>query len=170
MPVFVALLRAVNVGGTGKLPMADLRTMAEDIGLRDVRTYIQSGNLIFSTDMAQPDAKTALEGKLAAYAAKPVSVILRTAIEMQDILAANPFPDAPPNKVGVLFLDTPAAPDVIETAKGLTVEDIKLGQCELYIHYPSGMGPSKLRMAAMNDGTMRNLNSVGKLAAMAAGA
>lgn len=167
MNTLIALLRAVNVGGSGKMPMADLRNLADAAGLHDARTYIQSGNLIVSTDKTPSDAKSALEEELAKYAGKPVGVVMRMAQEMRKVLDANPFPDAEPSKVGVLFLDDSPPPDAIETAKGKTDEVIILGTREIYVHYPSGMGQSKLRMTAMSDGTMRNINTVSKLAKMA---
>lgn len=170
MTTLIALLRAVNVGGTGKLPMADLRSMAEKVGFTEVRTYIQSGNLIFLTQEAPSAAKSLLEETLEAYAGKPVGVILRTAKELQHILEVNPFADAERSKVGVLFLDSPPSQNTIETAKGQVDEEIELGQSEIFIHYPSGMGRSKLRLMAMSNGTMRNINTVDKLAKIAAAA
>lgn len=150
------------------MPMADLRNLAEAAGFHDARTYIQSGNLVFSTDGTLSDAKSALEKELANYAQKPVGVIVRTGQEMQDALEANPFPDAEPSKVGVLFLDDVPQPDTITTAKGQVDEAIVLGKREVYIHFPSGMGRTKLRLTAMSVGTVRNINTVSKLAKMAA--
>lgn len=147
--------------------MADLRNLAEEAGFHQVRTYIQSGNLVFSTDKAASDARSILEQKLAAYAQKPVGVMLRTADEMGEVLTANPFPDAAPSRVGVLFLPDAPPPETLATAKGHTDEVIQLGQREVYIHYPTGMGSSKLRLTAMSVGTVRNLNTVSKLATMA---
>lgn len=148
--------------------MSDLRRLAEAAGFNEVRTYIQSGNLLFSTDEAPSSAKSALEEKLANYANKPVGVVLRTAQEMREVLEANPFPDAEPSKVGILFLDDAPPPGTIETAKGQADEVIELGEREIYVHYPSGMGQTKLRLAAMTKGTVRNINTVSKLAKMAA--
>ena len=170
MKTLITLLRAVNVGGTGKMPMADLRSIAEKAGFSEVRTYIQTGNLIFSTSKAPSTAKSMLEEKLAAYAGKPIGVILRTAQEIEDVLEANPFPNAEPSKVGVLFLDGPPPRDTVETAKGQTDEEIEVGGSEIFIHYPSGMGRTKLRLMAMSEGTTRNINTVRKLAKMAADA
>jgi hypothetical protein len=90
MPVFVVLLRAVNVGGTGKLPMGDLKRLCEKAGFQNVRTYIASGNVVAERDGAE--AKAALEAELGAYAGKPVGVIIRTAAEMAKVVADNPFP------------------------------------------------------------------------------
>ncbi|MEH6523708.1 DUF1697 domain-containing protein [Sulfitobacter sp.] len=166
MKTLVTLLRAVNVGGTGKLPMAELRSMAEALGLTDVRTYIQSGNLVFSSADDLASVKEALEKKLETYAGKPVGVIVRTAQEMQAILDANPFPNAEPSKVGVLFLDASPPSTTIDETKGPADEKIELGEREIFIHYPSGMGRTKLRLAAMSAGTVRNINTVSKLVKM----
>lgn len=166
MVTLIALLRAVNVGGAGKLAMADLRSMAEEVGLSDVRTYIQSGNLVFSSDDAA-DAKAALEERLEDYSGRAVGVVLRTADEMRDVLDANPFPRAEPSKVGVVFLDDTPPPDTVQTAKGQADEEIVLGTREVYIHFPSGMGRTKLRLPVMSEGTVRNVNTIGKLVKMA---
>ena len=82
MTAFVALLRAVNVGGTGTLPMRDLVAMCEHAGYRNVRTYIASGNVVFSTRAKESAVKAALEKALQAYAGKPVGVLVRTADEL----------------------------------------------------------------------------------------
>src|SRR5207245_463258 len=81
MAVFVALLRAVNVGGTGKLPMSDLKQMCEAAGFRKVRTYIASGNVLFESGNTAAEVKAALETALQTYAGKPVGVLVRTAAE-----------------------------------------------------------------------------------------
>ena len=92
MPVFVVLLRAVNVGGTGKLPMSDLKRLCEKAGFLNVRTHIASGNVVAERDSAETEAKAALEAELAAYAGKRVGVIVRTAAEMSEVVASNPLP------------------------------------------------------------------------------
>jgi len=167
MQTYLVLLRAVNVGGTGKLPMAELRSMAEAEGFENVRSYIQSGNLIFTSSDTSNAVKVALERRLENYAGKSVGVIMRTVRDMQDVLANNPFPHAAPNKVGVLFLnDAPKLTD-ITNAKGRSDEEILLGRKEIFIHFPSGMGVSRLRMTAMSEGTMRNMNTVTQLVKLA---
>ncbi|MEJ8562555.1 DUF1697 domain-containing protein [Yoonia sp. GPGPB17] len=168
MQTIIALLRAVNVGGTGKLPMAELRAMAQATGFANVRTYIQSGNMVFSSADDLPAVRQALESRLADYAGKPVGVILRTGHQMREVLAQNPFTDAEPSKVSVLFLNAPPLGDTMVAMKGQADEQIALGQREIFIHYPSGMGRSKLQLPAMAEGTMRNINTVTKLARMAA--
>jgi len=167
MATFIALLRAINVGGTGKLPMAELRFIANEIGFIDVRTYIQSGNLLFSSADETSTVKSALENRLEEYLGKPTTVILRAAHEMLEVLNANPFQNVDPRKVSVLFLDGSPSPETIETAKGQIDEEIHLGKQEIFLHFPSGMGPSKLRLTEMSAGTMRNLNTITKLVKMA---
>ena len=97
MAKYVALLRAVNVGGTGKLLMADLKDLCGDAGFADVETYIASGNVVFQSKATPAKAKSALEKCLHEYAGKPVGVAVRTAAEMRAVLKANPFPKAAPN-------------------------------------------------------------------------
>ena len=92
MPAFIALLRAVDVGGTGKLPMSELIDMGKAAGFTQPRTYIASGNLVFGSPLAEAQVKATLERSLASYAGKPVSVMVRTAEEMAAVLAANPSP------------------------------------------------------------------------------
>jgi len=167
MTRYVALLRAVNVGGTGKLPMADLRAICRDAGFTRVETYIASGNVIFESKGAPSKVKAELEVRLAAYAKKPVGVVLRSAAEMAAVLKANPFPKAEPKFTYAIFLDLRPLRDALEHAVGQSDEEMRLGDREIFVHYPSGMGRSKLRIPAAKTGTARNMNTVAKLAEMA---
>jgi uncharacterized protein (DUF1697 family) len=167
MPTFIALLRAVNVGGTGKLPMADLKAMCGDAGFARIQTYIASGNVVFESPSPPLKVKAELEARLLAYAGKPVGVVLRTAAEMSAVLKANPFPEARPNRTIAIFLDEPPPPDALAYAVGRQDEEMRLGVREIYIHYGAGMGVSKLRIPAARIGTARNMNTVAKLAEMA---
>ncbi|MCP1375287.1 DUF1697 domain-containing protein [Dyella lutea] len=165
---YVALLRAVNVGGTGKLPMAELKAMCESAGFAGVRTYIASGNVVFASALDEAAVKAALERQLAAYAGKPVGVLVRTALEMAGVLAANPFPEAPGNRVVAIFLDAPPPKDALTDVRGQAGERLALGRREIYVHYGDGMADSRLAIKAAAQGTARNMNTVGRLAAMAA--
>ena len=167
MPVYVALLRAVNVGGTGKLPMSDLKSMCEDLGFKSVKTYIASGNVVFKSTDSATKVKQALELKLDTYAGKPVGVMVRTIANMNSILNANPFPNAEPSKATVLFLDRKAKQADINNATNINSEELSLGVKELYVHYPNGMGTSKLNIPAAKSGTARNFNTVRKLVLIA---
>ena len=167
MTLYVALLRAVNVGGTGKLPMADLREMAQALGFENPRTYIASGNLVFESALDETHVKAALEQRLEAYAGKPLGVMVRTGAAMAQVLADNPFSARPPEKTAVLFLDTAPPNDALATISHQTNEEVTLGAREIYVHYPDGMGRSKLKIPAARNGTARNINTVAKLARMA---
>jgi uncharacterized protein (DUF1697 family) len=168
MAAFIALLRAVNVGGTGKLPMSDLKTMCEASGFSNVRTYIASGNVVFTSGKSEAAVKKALEAKLAAYAGKPVGVLVRSAAEMQGVLNDNPFPKAPANRVVAVFLDSPPPKDTLAAVRGQKDEAIELGRREIYIHYGEGMAKSKLVVPAAKAGTARNMNTIATLAKLAA--
>jgi uncharacterized protein (DUF1697 family) len=168
MTVFVALLRAVNVGGTGKLPMAELKAMCEEAGFEAVETYIASGNVVFESPRPEGEVKQALEARLAAYAGRSVGALVRTAAEMAEVLAGNPFPDAAPNRTVAIFLDAAPPPDALETATGRADEALGLGRREIYVSYGAGMGTSKLKIPAAAAGTSRNMNTVARLAEMAA--
>ena len=167
MAAFVALLRAVNVGGTGKLAMADLVKLCVKAGFTDVKTYIQSGNVVFDSSASEARVKAALEKSLAAKLGKPVGVLLRSGAELDRILAHNPFKQAAPNRVIVLFLDKAPAADALAGVKAPGGEELVLRGRELYIHYPDGQGVSKLKVPLAQVGTGRNLNTVAKLAEMA---
>src|ERR1700761_7364032 len=168
MTAFIVLLRAVNVGGTGKLPMGALTAMCEAAGFAKAQTYIASGNVVLESKASEAKVKATLEAKLKAYAGKPVGVLVRTAAEMAAVVKKNPFPKAPPNRTVAIFLDAPPPGDALDHAKGRKDEEMRLGEREIYIHYPSGQADSRLRIPAASAGTARNMNSVAKLAAMAA--
>ncbi len=168
MAAFIALLRAVNVGGTGKLPMSELKAMCEELGFGSVRTFIASGNVVFTSRKSEAAIKSALEKRLQAYAGKPVGVLVRSAAEMAQVAADNPFPKAAPNRTVAIFLDTKPPSDALAGVRGQKDEEIKLGRREIYVHYGDGMGQSKLVIPAAKTGTARNINTIATLAKMAA--
>src|ERR1700744_784421 len=124
MTAYVALLRAVNVGGTGKPPMAELKAMCEALGFAKARTYIASGNVVFETDADEATVKHKLEKALADYAGKPVGVLVRTGPEMAAVLKANPFLDAAPTRTVAIFLDAPPPADFLAGVNGQKSEEI----------------------------------------------
>jgi uncharacterized protein (DUF1697 family) len=165
---FVALLRAVNVGGTGKLPMQHLKAICEKQKLAKVQTYIASGNVIFESARSEKALKAALEAALAVYAGKPVGVLVRTAAELREIVAGNPFPTAPPNRAMVIFLDEPPPREALSAVTGIAGEEVRLGKREIYVNYSAAdMARSKLKIPASKSGTARNMNTVAKLAELA---
>ena len=166
MTSYVALLRAVNVGGR-QLKMDELRHIASEIGLDRPRTFIASGNLLFASGKAHAALKRDLEKAVGEHMGKPVGVSIRTADEIAKAADANPFADQPGNRVVAIFLDEAPAKDALEAAKNVADEQMALGRREIYVHYPSGQGRSKLTIPAAKDGTARNMNSVAKLAELA---
>ena len=159
MTRYVALLRAVNVGGTGKVAMTELKAMCVDAGFDHVQTYIASGNVVFESKVSPKRVKSELEARLLAYAGKPVAVFVRTADEMQAVLNRNPFPEKPANFTVAIFLDDPPPPDALDRAKGKADEEMHLGSREIYVHYGPGMGRSKLEIPAALHGTARNMRA-----------
>ena len=167
MSIFVALLRAVNVGGTATLPMKDLCGLCVDLGFKNVRTYIQSGNVIFESASPEEKVRAKLERSLAKKMGKKIDVILRSAAELRSILESNPFPDMPPAKVAVVFLPESVPHDLLKNVVAPGGEEVRPGNREIYIYYPDGMGQSKLKLPpAIRAGTARNINTVAKLVAM----
>ena len=167
MPVHVALLRAVNVGGTTSLAMADLKAICEGLGFADVRTYIQSGNVLFRSDLPAAKAAEMLDGALLEKFGKAPGVMVRTGAQLQAIADRAPFPDAKPNLLHIVFLSEPAPADAIDKLVAPDGEEVRLAGSEIYIHFPNGSGRSKLKLPAAKAGTARNLNTVRKLAALA---
>ncbi|THD43842.1 MAG: DUF1697 domain-containing protein [Bradyrhizobium sp.] len=168
MTRYIALLRAVNVGGTGMLAMADLKAICVAAGHSKVATYIASGNVVFESRATAQKVKSELETRLAKHTGKPVGVLLRTLEEMRAVLQANPFSDRPPAQTLAIFLDKASPADALSHATGQADEEMRLGLREIYVHYGAGMGRSKLKIPAAKLGTARNMNTVARLVAMAA--
>ena len=147
--------------------MATLVEMCEAAGFERVSTYIASGNVIFSSRWKERQIKTQLETSLASYAGKPIGVLIRTAGEMDAILAGNPFRDTPANRTVAIFLDQPPPVDALAAARGLISERLALGTREIYVSYGERMATSKLVIPAAKAGTARNLNTVAKLVTLA---
>jgi len=168
MTRYAALLRAINVSGTGKLAMTDLRACCESLGFTDVRTYIQSGNAVFASKLSEAKVVAALAPALAALVGKPVGVLVRTAAELAAILVEHPFPEAAPNRLVVAFLDKPATAAELAAIRAPGGERVLARGREVFIHYPDGIGVSKLKLPFAARMTGRNLNTVRKLAEMAA--
>lgn len=168
MTSYVALLRGVNLVGKSTLKMADLKSIADDLGLKKVRTYIASGNLVFTSDEPEERLRKMLEKELQEHMGKQVRVMLRTAGEMDAAVRANPFPDAPGNRVQAFFMNDPPPADLMRTVRNLDDERVAPGAREVYVAYGErGIGRSRLRIPSAEAGTARNMNTVAKLAELA---
>ena len=167
MATWIALLRVVNVGGTGKLSMTDLKALCADAGFQNVATYIASGNVVFDSTLNEAGIRQALETRLLDHSGKPVGVAVRSRSEMAAVLANNPFPDFKASYTTAIFLDTQPPVDFASGLKGHADELLRSGTREIYVTYPSGMGQSRLTIPAARLGTARNMNTIAKLAMMA---
>ncbi len=169
MTAFVALLRAVNVGGTGKLPMSDLKAMCEKLGFTKVQTYIASGNVLFVSRKSESAVRKALEAAVQKYAGKPVGVRVRTPAELAKVVADNPFSKKAANATVAFFFNEPPPADTLSLVRGAVAgEEVRLGKREIYVHYGAGMARSKLKIPAREAGTARNMNTIAKLAELGA--
>ena len=179
MPVIVSLLRGVNVGGHHKIRMEALRALCEELGVRDVQTCGQSGNVVFrhsGRDLARLGKR--IEDGIERSFGFRASVILRTAAELRDVIARNPFAKRPgidPSKLIVTFLTADPSPEARErilAVKG-DPEELRISGRELYIYFPNGMAranlqPSVIEKTLKKSGTGRNWNTVTKLLEIAA--
>jgi len=175
--VFIALLRAVNLGGTGKLPMAELKAACAEAGLRDVATYIASGNLVFRSDKSAAAASRLITDLLRdRFALAKNHAFIRTPDRLAEVVAGNPFAAAAgdrPNLLMVSFLEAaplPGAAAALAAYGG--PERLHLAGEHLYIDYAQGVARSKLTPAFLDKAlgvraTARNWNTANKLLAMA---
>lgn len=176
MTSYVALIRGINVGGHKKIKMADLRDCCASLGLGEMSTYIQSGNVVFSSDDDREEVRQRLIRGIDDAFGFDVAVFLRTAAELQVIVDRDPFPRESadePSKVGVLFLSAATTQAAVDEALSEYAgpEVVRAAGSELYIYFPDGMGRSKLNIAKLEkqlgvDATARNWNSVTKLLAL----
>ena len=176
MNTFVALFRGINVGGRNKLPMRELAVVLEALGLQNVRTYIQSGNVVFQSEEQPPgDLSARISEAIDERHGFAPSVLILTLEEFEKALAENPYPEAvnEPKTLHVYFLSAePEHPDV-ETLERLKLENEQytiIGKA-FYLHAPDGIGRSKLAAGAEKalgvTVTARNWRSAGKILELA---
>ena len=172
MPRYIGLLRGVNVGGKNKLPMAELRALFESLDHTKVSTFIQSGNIVFTT--AKPITANSLERAIAKQFGINPTVMLRTPQELRKVVKSNPFGTVDPAKLHVGFMaqKPPAAALAKLDAERFLPDEFAVRGRELYLHLPNGMGRTKLppyldRQLKIPT-TVRNWNTVNKLLELAA--
>jgi uncharacterized protein (DUF1697 family) len=166
---YVALLRGVNLLGNSALKMADLRAVADELGFGSARTFIASGNLLFTSDKPEDELRLLLEQRLEAHMGRAMRVIVRTSAEMAAANCANPFPEAAGNNTLCFFMNEAPPPDLLATARNKADDErIAAGVREVYVAYGErGIGRTRLRVPAAEAGTARNMNTVAKLAELA---
>ena len=173
MSPHLALLRGVNVGGNKGVPMSELKAVAMGLGLGNPRTLLQSGNLVFSSQGAEPgEIEGRLEAAIAAKIGVETEVCVRSAAVWRRVVEANPFPKAAkadPAHLLLVAFKTPPRPDGPQTLAAAYhgPEQVRLAEGHAYIVYPDGVGRSKLTPALLGrhlgHGTARNWNTVLKL-------
>jgi uncharacterized protein (DUF1697 family) len=173
LTIYVALLRAVNVGGRNKVPMGPLRDLFEDLGHHDIQTYLQSGNVVFSTSERRAgQVADVIEEAVAADLGVEARVLLRTRAQLEQVTTRNPFADVEddPAKVHVFFLaDRPKKAAVAALDPDRSPSDtFHVDGREVFVHFPNGSGRSKLTagwLEAQLDtpATARNWSTVTKL-------
>jgi uncharacterized protein (DUF1697 family) len=174
MPVYVSMLRGINVGGHKKIKMDQLRASFEGLGFEQVKTYIQSGNVVFKAAKTSPAALgKKVETKILEDFGHSVSVIVRSANEMKQVVTGNPFLEEKgidPDKLHVMFLSQAPAASAVEKVSTLAAphEQIRCLGLELYLYLPNGVGESFVmkkpvdRLLAVTT-TMRNWRTVNTL-------
>lgn len=175
MAIYIALLRGVNVGGN-MLKMDRLRELCADLGAKNARTYVQSGNVVFEAQGTSSHWAQALERKLAGESRLPVSVIVRTAAEMTRVLAGNPFmkeKGIDTARLAVTFLQQAPAKPALAALGALKIgfERFHCSGKEIYLHCPDGFGNAKLYTldkVLSQKTTTRNWNTVKNLCEMTA--
>jgi uncharacterized protein (DUF1697 family) len=174
---YIALLRGINVGGRNRLPMAALRSLAADLGYIDVRSYVQSGNLVFRAAAEPPELAARLERAVEHHCGVSVPVIIREARDWATYLATNPFPGASEREPSLVMLAlSKVSPREGATeqlrARATQGERVLQAGDALWIHYPRGAGKSKLSPGLLDRTvgsavTTRNWRTVREIAAMA---
>ena len=175
MPIYIALLRGVNVGGN-TLKMDRLRELCTKLGAKNVKTYVQSGNVVFDAQGTAPHWESALEGKLVGECRLPVSVIVRSALEMAHVLENNPFlkeKGIDTARLAVTFLRQVPSKAALQAlaAKKIGSERFHCAGKDIYLHCPDGFGNAKLYSldkVLSQKTTTRNWNTVRKLCEMSA--
>ena len=173
MAVYVALLRGINVGGHKRIPMGRLRKSLEALGFEQVKTYIQSGNVVFKTAKLSPAGLSKrIEESILRDFGHSVSVISRTLEEMGKTIETNPFlkkRGIDPAKLHVMFLPESPVPSALKQFEGLTAAPDQsrcLGK-EIYLYLPNGVGESlannPLERRLLKRGTIRNWRTVSNL-------
>jgi len=178
MPIYIAMLRGINVGGHKKVPMERLRTMCEGLGFEQVRTFIQSGNVVFKAAKSSPaDLSMKIEKKILAEFGFAASVITRTPEELGKAIRNNPFVEeskVEPAKVHITFLSDVPKAEAVKKLEALATpaEQVRHSGREVHLYYRDGMGRAKLTHNVVEKvlsvtATARNWNTVNKLYEMA---
>jgi uncharacterized protein (DUF1697 family) len=164
---YAALLRGINVGGRNKVPMKDLASVFESSGCSCVRTYIQSGNVVFDSDRPEADLRADLEARIKERFGFAVPVVFRTIAELHAVLAANPYRDSETHFMFLADFPTPQAVAALDPNRSPGDSFVVRGR-DIYLRLPNGVADSKLTNAYFDSklstvSTLRNERTVGAL-------
>lgn len=161
---YVALLRGINLGGHHRVPMAALRDLVASLGHEQVTTYVQSGNVVFAADGAADEVAAELEAALSARFGFEVPVIVRTRAELTRVAARHPFEHVQPDPVKLHVFFLAGDPDPARVAalrpESFAPDELVIDGREVYVHFPNGMGRSKLSFDLGTPATARNWRTV----------
>lgn len=176
MSRYIALLRGINVGGHNRIPMAELRTLCAELGWKNVATYIQSGNIVFSSGRNASELEDELQAALMERFGHDIHILVRSREDWSACVDANPFPEASENEPHLVMLGLSKAPLPRRAAESLQEraaagERVVQSDGALWLHFPNGSARSKLTPALLDrlagsPVTTRNWRTVGKLSGM----
>ena len=169
---YVAFLRGINLGPTNKISMPALRELAADLGYGEVRTYINSGNLIFTSTQTAATLEQEISAAIKSTIGHSIDVAVRTPAQLKKVVTNNPYPEGNPSQVTVAFLTKASGPDAKQKVAAIAkaYEPFTFAGKEVYVHYSHGLGTSKLaeRFSAIIgvSATVRNIRTVEKVIAL----
>lgn len=148
--------------------MSELKAIGEACGFGAVRTFIASGNLLFTSELGEAAVQERVGKRADEYFGRHVPVYVRSAAEMAEAVKRNPFTDEQPNRVFAFFIDERPTQAMLDEARNVNGERMALGPRTIYVFYGQGIGSTKLKLPAVKQGTARNMNSVAKIAGLLA--
>jgi uncharacterized protein (DUF1697 family) len=166
---YVAFLRGVNLGPSNKIPMPELRAMAEALGFTDVATYINSGNLIIGSPKKAATVEREISDAIKKAFGRPIDVTVRTPAQLKKVLADNPYSDGNPSQVAVAFLMKAPAKDAKDRVAAVAAdyEPFTFAGQQVYVNYSKGLGRSKLAERFSDiigvSSTIRNIRTIEKV-------
>jgi uncharacterized protein (DUF1697 family) len=176
MPTYVALLRGINLGARNRVAMADLRAVVERAGGEDVRTYVQSGNVVFRSRSSAARLAASLEAGIRRPLGLDIAVLVKTKQQLAKLVERNPFASADPSTLHVTFLAKAPARDRARklSEQSFAPDELHVAGREVYLRCPNGYGRTKLSNAFLEQqlavpATTRNWRTVTTLAELAAG-
>jgi uncharacterized protein (DUF1697 family) len=170
MPIYIALLKGINVGGHKKVPMSELRELLSKSGFENVQTYIQSGNVVLESSKLATEVKDTIQESIMSHFGFEVSVVVKMRAELQTIFDASPFSELEKQKSYFILFDKIPKIELLKEVGSISYEneEVVINKDCLYFYSSKGYGNAKFSMAAFERklkviGTARNYNTMVKL-------